>query len=181
MRRILLAAILVVVGISSVGPGQPSSSAPSQQATPEAGCQATTEAENEAIALRWHNEAINAGNLDVIDEIVAPGVVYHAGAFPDGQGLEAIKAVVTALFVGFPDTRHTVEQVATDDDLVVTRWQGEGTHLGEFQGYAPTGKRVTFGGINIFRIECGRIAEQWTEVDGLGRLMQLGVLATPTP
>jgi hypothetical protein len=40
---------------------------------------------------------------------------------------------------------------------------------------------VTWTGVNIYRLECGKIAEQWSELDGIGRLQQLGVLATPTP
>ena len=63
----------------------------------------------------------------------------------------------------------------------MTVWRAEGTHEGEFQGYAPTGNQVTWTGINVYRFECGLIAEEWAEVDGLGRLQQLGVLATPTP
>ena len=151
-----------------------------QEATPAA-CAATTEAENEAIARRWHEEAINGSNLDVIDEIVSPDVVHRAGTFPDGEGPQAVKAVLGALLTGFPDVRHTIEQVVTADDLVIVRWQAAGTHEGEFQDLAPTGKPVTWTGINIFRIECGRISEEWSEVDGLGRLWQLGVLGTPTP
>ncbi len=152
-----------------------------QDATPAAACPATSEAENEAIARRWHEDAINGGDLAVIDEIVSSDVVHHAGTFPDGEGPDAVKTVLDALLAGFPDVRHTIEQVIASDDFVVTRWQAEGTHEGEFQGYAATGTPVTWTGINIFRIECGRIAEEWSEVDGLGRLRQLGLLGTPTP
>jgi steroid delta-isomerase-like uncharacterized protein len=144
-------------------------------------CVETTAEENEAIALRWHEEVINGQNLDAIDAIVAPNIVHHAGTFPDGHGADAVKMVLGALLSAFPDVEHTVEQVISDDDRVVTVWSAEGTQEGEFQGYAPTGKRVTWTGINVFRFECGLITEEWSEVDGLGRLRQMGVLATPTP
>ncbi|MBA2596224.1 MAG: ester cyclase [Chloroflexia bacterium] len=157
------------------------SPARAQVATPVAACPATTEAENEAIARRWHEDVINGGDLAVLDEIVASDIVHHAGTFPDGEGADAVAAVLGTLLTGFPDVRHTIEQFITADDLVITRWQAEGTHDGEFQGYAATGNAVVWTGINIFRIECGRIAEEWSEVDGVGRLRQLGVLGTPTP
>ncbi len=156
------------------------SSAQAQEGTPTAECAETTEADNEAVARRWHDEAINDGNLDVIDEIVTDEVVHHAGTFPDGVGPDAVKAVLGSL-AAFPDVRHTIGQVIASGDFVVIRFEAEGTHEGEFQGYAPTGQHVTWTGINIFRFECGLIAEEWSEVDGLGRLMQLGVVATPTP
>jgi steroid delta-isomerase-like uncharacterized protein len=155
-------------------------SATSEEATPSA-CPVTTETENQTTARRWFEEAINCGDLSVIDDIVAEDVVHHAGTFPDGEGADAIKGVLGALLAGFPDTRHTVEQGIANDDIVVIRWLAKGTHQGDFQGYSPSGEPVTWTGINIFRFECGRIAESWSEVDGLGRLRQLGVLGTPVP
>ena len=151
------------------------------QATPITACPATGAAENEAIARRWHEDMINGADLSTLDDLVAPDIVHHAGTFPDGEGPDAVAAVIGSLLTGFPDVHHTVDQVLTDGDTVVVRWHAEGTHDGEFQGYAPTGKRASWTGINIFRIECGRIVEAWSEVDGLGRLRQLGVLATSTP
>ncbi len=150
-------------------------------ATPSAACVETNEDENAAIALRWHEDVINAGDLSVIDEIAAQDIVHHAGTFPDGVGLAAVQSVLGALLTGFPDVQHTVEAVITDGDLVVTRWVAEGTHAGAFQGYEPTGQRVSWTGINIFRIECGKIAEEWSEIDGTGRIAQIAAGATPTP
>jgi predicted ester cyclase len=63
----------------------------------------------------------------------------------------------------------------------VIRYRATGTHAGEFQGYAATGKRVSWTGINIYRVACGRIAEIWSEVDALGRIAQLAGSETATP
>jgi predicted ester cyclase len=83
------------------------------------------------------------------------------------------QAVLGILLTAYPDVQHTVEAVITEGDLVVTRYRATGTHTGEFQGYAPSGQPVTWTGINIYRLECGRIAEIWSEVDALGRIEQL--------
>jgi predicted ester cyclase len=181
MRRfaIRVAAAVLALALITMGAEGVTQSAAAQTGTP-AVCTATG-AENEATARRWFEEAINGADLSVIDEIVLADAIHHAGTFPDGEGPDAIEAVLGALLAGFPNTRHTVEQVIVHDDMVVVRWQAEGTHAGDFQGYAATGKTVTWTGINIFRMECGRIAESWSEIDGLGRLMQLGVWGTPTP
>jgi steroid delta-isomerase-like uncharacterized protein len=179
MRR-LIVLVLLVGGILFPFAARSGALARAQEATPTA-CPATTEAENKAIALRWHEDAINGHDLSVIDEIVADDIVHHAGTFPDGVGPEAVKRVLGALLTGFPDVHHTVEDVIAEGDEVVIRWSAEGTHQGELQGYAPTGKHVTWTGINIFRIECGKIAEEWSELDGLGRVAQIEAAATPTP
>ena len=56
------------------------------------------------------------------------------------------------------------------------RWSVQRTHQGEFLGIPPTGKRVTYGGIDIFRVAGGKLVEMWQEVDRLGLLQQLGVI-----
>ena len=40
-----------------------------------------------------------------------------------------------------------------------------GTHLGEFEGIAPTGKRVEVRAIDIYRITEGKIVEHWGHGD----------------
>jgi steroid delta-isomerase-like uncharacterized protein len=189
MRRLSVAlAVVSLLAMGAVGPLGPSTSAQdaTPAASPAAGCPTTTEEENAAIARRWHEEAINNHDLSVLDAILAPDAAHDSATFTANPGP---RAVLGALLTGFPDVQHTVEAVITEGDLVVIRYTATGTHSGEFQGYAATGKRVTWTGINIYRIECGRIAEIWSEVDGLGRIGQLTgtetgatpTAGTPTP
>ena len=74
------------------------------------------------------------------------------------------------------DSRFTIEEMVAEGDRVMVRWSSCGTHQGEFHGLPPTGKQVTNSGINIFRIENGRIAEVWDIFDRLWVWQQLGVL-----
>jgi steroid delta-isomerase-like uncharacterized protein len=181
MRHMAMVFTMFVFALATLFAVVPLPVATAQNATPAAGCPTTTEDENEAVARRWNEEAVSEGKLDVIDEIAAPDIIHHAGTFPDGVGIDAVKGVLGALLTGFPDVKQTIEDVVTEDDLVVIRWTAAGTQSGEFQGVAPTGKQVTWTGINIYRFECGKIAEEWSELDGIGRLRQLEGLATPTP
>ncbi|MFN8662888.1 MAG: ester cyclase [Thermomicrobiales bacterium] len=183
MLRSLLAVLIALVLCGQAGPGHAQDATPG--ASPVADCPATTEEQNAAIARRWHEDAVNGHDLAVLDEILAPDAPQDSATFADNPGP---RQVLGALFTGFPDVQHTVDTVITDGDLVVVRYTASGTHGGEFQGYAPTGKTVTWTGINIYRIECGRIAETWSEVDGLGRIAQMtggeagpSSAATPTP
>ena len=122
----------------------------------------------------------------MLDEILAPDPAHDSASFAANPGP---RAVLGALLTGFPDVQHAIDAVITQGDLVVVRYTAAGTHAGEFQGYAPTGKSVTWTGINIYRLECGRIAAIWSEVDSLGRVAQLASTApgatraagTPTP
>jgi predicted ester cyclase len=64
-----------------------------------------------------------------------------------------------------------------EGDKVVVRNTVTGTHLGEYLGIAPTGRRVEYDEIFILRLAGGRIAETWGVVDMLAQLRQLGAVA----
>jgi len=132
---------------------------------------------NKALSRRLMEEAFNAGNLDVVDELVATGFVNHDPAIPESTvGPEAAKANISGYRAAFPDLRIKVEDQIADGDRVVTRWSAKGTHQGELLGIPPTGKQSTVTGITIDLIVDGRIAESWTNWDTLGMLQQLGVV-----
>ena len=56
---------------------------------------------------------------------------------------------------------------------MAARFTACGTHKGSFMNLPPTGKPITMTGIEIFRIEDGKIAELWGEANLLG-LMAAG-------
>ncbi len=134
-------------------------------------------AENKAIARRLLEEAFNAGNIDVVDELVATGFINHDAALPEATvGPAAAKASIKGYRTAFPDLRLKVEDQIADGGTVVTRWSAKGTHEGDLMGMPATGKQATVTGITIDRIVDGRIAESWTNWDTLGMLQQLGAI-----
>jgi predicted ester cyclase len=112
---------------------------------------------------------------------MAPRVAYHAATGKDIDTVEEVIPLIAGTINGFPDVHYTIDQTIVEDDLVVLTWHAEGTNTGKFQGRPPTGKHAAWTGINAFRVECGRIVEVWAEIDALGRMRQLGLVATPTP
>jgi predicted ester cyclase len=68
------------------------------------------------------------------------------------------------------------EDLVAEGDKVVARVSVSGTHRGEMLGLAPTGKRIRTSGIEVFRIEDGKMAEHWATFDVLGMLRQIGVV-----
>ena len=133
-------------------------------------------AENIAIVRRVLEEAVNKGNLAVIDQVVAPTYVYREPTAGEERGPDGLKQLVTSYRNAFPDLRLTIEDQIDAGDKVVTRWTARGTHKGELFGTAPTGRQVTVTGIIISRIDRGRIVEEWESYDALGMMQQLGVV-----
>jgi steroid delta-isomerase-like uncharacterized protein len=148
-----------------------------QDATPPASpaaCPVTTEAENQEIASVWHEEAINNHNLDALRDVVAPDVVHHAaGGYPDVTDIEGVMTMMGAFPAAFSDLHYTVDFWVTQDDMVVERYTAAGTQDGPLGDLPASGRSATWTGVNIFRIECGKIAEVWSEVDALSRNAQL--------
>jgi predicted ester cyclase len=87
-----------------------------------------------------------------------------------------MKQGLTRAQAAFSDISITVEDQIAEGDKVVSRWTIRGTHKGEYMGIAPTGKQVTITGISIYRIEKGKIVEDWANSDMLGMLQQLGAI-----
>jgi len=58
---------------------------------------------------------------------------------------------------------------------VVARWSCRGTHRGDLNGIAPTGKQVMISGVSIARFADGKMVEGWVNWDALGLMQQLGV------
>jgi predicted ester cyclase len=122
--------------------------------------------ENKALSNRVAR-AISEGDLDALDELMAPEVA------------EEFKRDLAEIRQAFPDYAGTnVDQIA-EGEKVANRFVFLGTHLGEFEGVAPTGKRVEFLGHSIDRVVEGKIVESWVEVDLLGVMEQLGAVPEP--
>ncbi len=137
--------------------------------------------ENKAIARRYW-DLWNTGNLASIDEVLAPNYVHHDGAGVVERGTEHIKRHIPRFRTIFPDVHFVLEDVCTGENKVIVRWTAHGTHKGDLElvrrHIPPTGKQVTFFGIDIYHITGGKIVEGWRSWDRLGLLEQLGAMPT---
>jgi predicted ester cyclase len=117
-------------------------------------------------------------DLNVADEILTHNFLMHAPCLPPDipRGPQGAKLYASMLRSAFPDVQITHDFEVERDDRVVIRWTAKATHTGEFFGVAPTGKAITVTGIDVFRVEGGKLAELWQEWDQLGMMRQLGVI-----
>ena len=140
-------------------------------------------ARNKAVTRRVYEDGFSAGNLAACKEFVAPDYCDHPPARffqVPVVGPESLEGAVRVFRDGFPDLQDTVQELVAEGSRVVARTLWEGTHLGEFVGVPPTGKRVVITGINFFRIgEEGMIVERFGSFDALGMMQQLGLAPAP--
>lgn len=133
---------------------------------------------NKSLVRRFYDEALNARRLDAIDELALADYIEHEPLPGQRDGLVGLKDRASMLIEGLTST-FTIHDVIAEGDRVVVRWSNAGTHSREFLGIPPTGRSFDFAGIDIYRIENGRMAEHWHVVDQLTMLQQLGLLPAP--
>lgn len=164
MRYVLIAVPLLLFSVERAA----------SQLPPLPACPATTQVENTAVARAWHEDVINRRNPAILQQILAPEVVLHAaGGYPKVLNAAGITAMMGDFLSAFPDLVYTFDQFIAKDDFVVERYTAIGTQRGQLGDIPPSGLVATWTGINIFRIQCGRIVEVWAQVDAVARTQQL--------
>jgi steroid delta-isomerase-like uncharacterized protein len=130
--------------------------------------------DNKRLVRHYLAEVWEKGNLAVMDQLLAPN--YRRYLNPRMAPLDAAaqRQRLAGFLAAFPDVALTVEDLMADGDRVIFRATIRGTHLGPFQGIAPTGKAVTAMLLDVVRVEDGRLVEHWGGPDMLDILQQLG-------
>jgi predicted ester cyclase len=110
-------------------------------------------------------EGINSGEIEpTVEELFAP------------RAARRVKRLFTEFYTAFPDWREEIVELVAEGNTVAGRFRCSGTHLGEFLGEAPTGKRMDVEEVFFLRVEEGKFVDFWGLEDSLNRMRQLGLL-----
>jgi steroid delta-isomerase-like uncharacterized protein len=136
---------------------------------------------NEVLVRRFYEELWSDWRLDLIDELLAEDVRFRGSLGLTMTGRPAFREYVEGVRVAFPDWHNQIDELFSAADRAVARLTCRGTHNGQLAGIAPTGRRVSYVGVGLFRVVHERIAEAWIVGDtqriwqALGRLPDPGV------
>jgi predicted ester cyclase len=129
----------------------------------------------ETVRTFWE-DVWTAGRVEVLGDILHPDLTENG----EPVDVAAFQRGLTAWREIFPDFSATVEELfAVGDDRVFTRVTYRGTHRGTLWGLEPTGRKTEAVGIDLFRVESGRIIELWHAVDHLQLVVQIGGTVKP--
>lgn len=135
--------------------------------------------ENHKEVIRnWIEEAINNGNLSVVDKVIHPDYVYRSPA-EELRGPQPIKSFIATFRAAFSNLKLRIDELLDDGDKTVVFFTLSGTHHGDFMGIPATGKHMTVNGTVLSRFEEGKIIEEWEILDQLAMYQQLGVISMP--
>jgi steroid delta-isomerase-like uncharacterized protein len=121
--------------------------------------------QNKAVVRRLVDEVMNAGHLEVLDEI------YTA------KMAAAARAWIAPFRASFPDVHMQVVDLVAEGDKVAGRFLCSGTQRGEWQGHPANGQRFErVAEVYFFELRDGRITRAWGLEDNLSRMRQLGYI-----
>ena len=127
--------------------------------------------QNKSLIIKTNDELFNKGNLSVADEVFSNDYA--------GRGPEFIKEFAKDLRTAFPDIQVTIDPIIAEGDMTAWRRTHTGTHKGEYIGFQPTGKKITWQTTIFSRYdEDGRIVEEWV-VSDLFEVLQNVIIEEP--
>jgi predicted ester cyclase len=121
--------------------------------------------------------AFNAHDANAFQDVIADSYAQHNGRA--GQGLAGTQATLRGYFETFPDIHMQIDDLIVDGDKVVARLTITATHSHPVQlgpnapVFQPTGKKLTWGDIEIWRVADGKFVEHWDQSDLVGLAQQL--------
>ena len=126
------------------------------------------------VTKRW-GEAVSAGNLDALDDLLADDFVDHdpGDESPDREG---VKNFFRGFRSAFPDLKAEPVALVGAGEYVTLRYNVSGTHTGAFKGHAPTGKKFEAHAMQLAKFKGGKCTERWGVTNEAAILEQLGLI-----
>jgi predicted ester cyclase len=122
----------------------------------------------------------NGGDVAIVDSLYSADCIYHNADLADLKGAEEIKGFVKWVYSVYPDFAVTLDEPMQFKDRLVITYKVTGTNNGPLnENMLPTGKKISFTGIDICKIADGRITEEWNSYNQLPMYRQLGFKLVP--
>jgi steroid delta-isomerase-like uncharacterized protein len=126
--------------------------------------------------------AFNAHDEKALDALHAADIKFEAPGFKASTGHEAT-AYAMGWLKGFPNGKMTLRHEVVNAPWVVQEVTMEGTNTGPLEGpggkIQPTNRKVVSKGIQVLKIENGKITETRIYFDQLDQMTQLGLMPVP--
>lgn len=130
-----------------------------------------------AALLDRYVAAFNDHDVSLLRDVIAENYAQHNGRA--GQGLAGTQATIKGYFDTFPDMHMQIEDSIISGDKVVARVTITATHTKPVQlgpnapVFPPTGNKLAWGDIEIWRVADGKFAEHWDQSDLVGLARQM--------
>jgi predicted ester cyclase len=163
--------VLQAAGLRAVTPA----AATTVSLSPSAASALSPAAGTDAAVVLGFYQAFNAGDSSALAASLAPD--FHSDAALPGlkPGPGGLVAWLAALRTAFPDGQVEVLDWLHQDGRVAVRYRFSGTQRGRFLSLRPTRKHAQVVGMDLWRVEAGKLVAQSGTLDCLGLLVQIGI------
>jgi len=130
---------------------------------------------NKRVVREFYEEVFQKHDLGAVGRYMHDDYIQHN---PDAdQGSRGFLEFHEGFFKAVPDFRATIVQLVAEGDLVYVYNRITGTHAGEgFLNYPPTGNRIEFDAVDMYRLRDGKLCEHWDVADTRALFTQVGGL-----
>ena len=130
---------------------------------------------NKKVVREFYDEVFRKHDLAAADRYMHDDYVQHN---PDvSQGKKGFIDFHKGFFAAIPDHCATINQVVADGDLVFVYNTITGTHTGKgFLDHNPTGNKIKFDVVDMFRLRDGKLCEHWDVADTRALFSQVGAI-----
>jgi predicted ester cyclase len=127
--------------------------------------------------IKYFYENITSNHLiDEIPNYVSENCKVRIGETIIPVGIDGMKQHMIEVRKTYPDLKMTIIRQYCDGDYVISEFIVEGTHQGEWLGMKPTGKKLTFTGVDIDKIADGKIIEHGGAVNTFETLFEAKII-----
>jgi steroid delta-isomerase-like uncharacterized protein len=132
--------------------------------------------DNKQIVQRFIEQCWNEGKTNQVNDFLADNIRIHDPVFPNlTSGANNFRQHIETTRRAFPDLKFTIDDTISERNEVVVQWTARGTHKGDFLGMHPTNRKANVTGTSIYRLEGGRIVEEWAHWNLMSMMEQLGL------
>jgi predicted ester cyclase len=139
----------------------------------------TAVASNVDIVREYTRRVFNEHDPDLASEYVTPDVKWHGGTLGTVEGAENLVGLLRGFIGALPDLNAQEQDIVAEGDTVALRLVVEATHQGDLLGIAPTGRRVRWDAVDVYRLRDGKISEEWAADDLTAILHDVGAYTPP--
>lgn len=135
--------------------------------------------ERNKVVFEWFLDVVwNQGDGAALPEFMSSNVLVHGDSLAGGElaGMPAFGMFAMGIATAFPDVHFTTDDIIAQEDKVAVRITFAATHGGPFLELPASGSPVAGRDLIIFRFAEGKIEEAWLQLDGLGVMVQMGLI-----
>lgn len=134
---------------------------------------------NTEIVREYTQRVFNEHNPDLSSEYFTPEVKWHGGLLGTVEGVGNVTEMLRGFLGALPDLHAAEQDIVAAGDTVAVRYVVEATHEGNLLGIAPTGRRLRWDAVDIYRLVDGMMVEEWAVDDLAAILYQAGAYTPP--